>query len=82
MSNNRVFARTNLGNELLNDPKGRISGDELLLIALVDGKTSIEGIAQKIPPSVSVHLDAIFARLSSAKIIEDTSAAQTENPQV
>ena len=80
MSNNRVFARTRLGNELLDDPKGRISGDELLLIALVDGKTSIDGIAQKIPPSVRVHLDAIFARLSSANIIEDTHAAQPETP--
>jgi hypothetical protein len=80
MSNNRVFARTKLGNELLDNPKGRISGDELLLIALIDGQTSIDGISQKIPPSVRVHLDAIFARLSSAKIIEEISAAQTESP--
>lgn len=80
MSNNRVFARTRLGNELLDDPKGRISGDELLLIALVDGKNSIDAIAQKIPPSVRVHLDVIFARLSSAKIIEETHVATDEIP--
>jgi CRP-like cAMP-binding protein len=80
MSNNRVFARTRLGDELLDDPKGRISGDELLLIAMIDGKTSIDGIARKTPPSVRAHLDAIFAHLLSAKFIEDTNAAQIENP--
>ncbi|HEY0665714.1 MAG TPA: cyclic nucleotide-binding domain-containing protein [Gallionella sp.] len=81
MSNNRVFARTRLGNELLDDPKGRISGDELLLIAMIDGKTSIDGIAQKVPPSVRVNLDAIFAHLLSAKFIEDSHAFESPAEQ-
>ena len=79
MSKDRIFARTKLGNDLLEDPKGRISGDELLMMALIDGRTSIEGIAKKVPPSVQVHLDAIFTRLLSAEIIEVVGSAASDS---
>jgi len=80
MSRDRIFARTKQGNDLLDNPKGRISGDELLLIALIDGHTSIEGITKKVPPSVRVHLDAIFARLLSSGIIEYAASTASDSP--
>jgi len=78
MSKDRIFARTKQGNELLDNPKGRISGDEMLLLALIDGQTSVEGIAKKVPPSVRVHLDTIFKRLLSAGIIDDAGNVEIE----
>ncbi|MBI5429340.1 MAG: cyclic nucleotide-binding domain-containing protein [Nitrosomonadales bacterium] len=75
MSNKKIYSRTKLGDSVLEDPQGIISGDELLLMALIDGRTSVEGIASKVPPSVRAHLDGIFARLLSAQIIEVTGDA-------
>ncbi|MDX8386676.1 MAG: cyclic nucleotide-binding domain-containing protein [Gallionella sp.] len=72
MSMNNIYLRTEYGDALLEEPNDRISGDEMLLIALVDGQTSMEGITRKVPPSVRGKLDAIFARLLSEKIIKDT----------
>ncbi len=71
MSNDNIYLRTELGNELLDDPKGRISGDEMLLIALVDGHTSMDGIIKKVPPSVRGKIGSIFARLLAEKIIRE-----------
>ena len=78
MSKDRIFARTKQGNDLLDNPKGRISGDEMLLLALIDGQTSVEGIAKKVPPSVRIHLDAIFKRLLSAEIIDDAGNVEID----
>lgn len=76
MSKDTIYARTQQGNDLLDNPKGRISGDEMLLLALIDGKTSIEGIVKKVPPSVRGHLDAVFSRLLSAGIIMESGRAE------
>lgn len=75
MSMNNIYVRTEYGDALLEEPNNRISGDEMLLIALVDGQTSLEGITRKVPPSVRGKLVEIFARLLSESIIKDAGEA-------
>jgi CRP-like cAMP-binding protein len=75
MNKSMVFARTDLGNKLLDSPYGNISGDARRLMALIDGSTSIEGIEEKVPLSVRVELDAIFAELLSGRLIAEKTGA-------
>jgi CRP-like cAMP-binding protein len=70
MNKKSIFVRTSLGNALLEVPYGNISGDARRLLALIDGTTSVEGIVEKVPHSVQVELDGIFAQLLSAQLIE------------
>ena len=77
MAKDRIFLRTEVGNELLKNPKGRISGDEMLLMALIDGKTGVKGIIKKIPPSVREKLDGVFAHLLFSGFIEEIGIVST-----
>ena len=82
MKINHIYSRTEFGDSLLDEPNGRISGDEMLLIALVDGQTSMEGIARKVPPSVRGKLDEIFARLVSEHIIKEAGETLLATPSL
>lgn len=73
MNRSKVFVRTGLGDELLGVPYGNISGDARRLLALIDGSASVRNIAEKIPLSVQVQLDAILAQLLSEQLIEERS---------
>lgn len=75
MNKSMIFVRTDLGSKLLHSPYGNISGDARRLMALIDGSTSIEGIEEKIPLSVQVQLDAIFAELLSGRLIAEKTGA-------
>ena len=78
MSKSTIFMRTELGNQLLGVPYGNISGDARRLMALIDGSTSIEGIEEKVPLSVQVQLDAIFAQLLSERLIAEKAGTGSD----
>ncbi|OGS96363.1 MAG: hypothetical protein A3H31_05440 [Gallionellales bacterium RIFCSPLOWO2_02_FULL_57_47] len=75
MNKATIFIITGLGKALLNNPQGRITGDARLLMGLIDGSASVAEIAEKVPPSVRVKLDEIFARLLSYGVIEEKAGA-------
>jgi len=77
MAKDRIFLRTDVGDELLKNPGGRISGDEMLLMAMIDGKTGIKGIIKKVPPSVREKLDGVFAHLLFSGYIEEIGIVAT-----
>lgn len=79
MNKSIIFVRTDLGSKLLDSPYGNISGDARRLMALIDGSTSIEGIEEKIPLSVRVQLDAIFAELLSGRLIAEKTGAGNDS---
>lgn len=70
MSNTIIFTRTELCNVALERADGSLSGDEKLLLALIDGHISYEEIYYKVPLSVRARLDEMCARLVSARLIE------------
>lgn len=71
MNRSKIFVRTGPGDELLGVPYGNISGDARRLLALIDGSASVRDIAEKIPLSVQVQLDAILAQLLSEQLIAE-----------
>lgn len=75
MNKTTVFIVTSLGKVLLEKPQGRITGDARLLMGLIDGSASVAEIAEKVPPSVRVHLADIFARLLTYGAIEEKGSA-------
>lgn len=77
MNKTSVFAVTGLGKALLDKPQGRITGDARLLMGLIDGSASAAEIAEKVPPSVRVHLPDMFKRLLNYGVIEETSNGET-----
>lgn len=77
MNKTTVFIVTSLGKALLEKPQGRITGDARLLVGLIDGKSSVAEIAEKIPPSVRVKLVEIFTRLQNYGVIEERGGAGT-----
>lgn len=80
MSKATIYIRTGLGNALLDVPYGNISGDARRLLALIDGDTSVEGLVEKVPLSVQVQLDTIFAQLLSGQLIEEKSGIGSDIP--
>lgn len=74
MNEATIYVRTNLANTELQNPKGSIAGDEKRLLLLVDGKTNVEAIGKKVPPSVRAQLEEVFKRLTQAKFIVEVSA--------
>ena len=81
MSAKVIYSRTRLGNEGLEGVKPGvvgISGDEMRVMLLVDGKASVGEIARKLPPSVHAHLDEIFTRLLISQFIEVTNRSAME----
>lgn len=80
MNEATIYARTNLANTELQNPKGSIAGDEKRLLLLVDGKTNVEAIGKKVPPSVRVQLEEVFKRLTQSKFIVEVSAAHEATP--
>lgn len=77
MNKTSVFSVTGLGKALLAKPQGRITGDARLLMGLIDGSASAAEIAEKVPPSVRVHLADMFKRLLNYGVIEETSIGET-----
>lgn len=63
MSEFHIYARTAAGNAELEGSNGKIAGDEKRVLVLVDGKSSVAEISQKIPPSVRQYVNEIFVRL-------------------
>jgi len=82
MNKSRIFIRTDLGTALLDVPYGNISGDARRLLALIDGSASVGDIVEKVPHSVQIQLDAIFAQLLSEQLIEEKtgSGSAPESP--
>jgi Cyclic nucleotide-binding domain len=81
MSQSKIYARTATGNTELESGNGKIAGDEKRMMLLVDGKSSVEEIAKKVPPSVRKHIDDVFLLLARAKFIVEVGkveAAKTE----
>lgn len=74
MNKASVFVITSLGKALLEKPQGRITGDARLLVGLIDGIASAAEIAEKVPPSVRVHLVEIFSRLLTYGVIAETGS--------
>jgi len=70
-----IYIRTDQGNEVLRVEYGNISGDARRLLELIDGEASVNELTGKVPPSVQVHLDEIFAQLLSGNLIEDKAIA-------
>lgn len=68
----KVFARTKLGESGLSGGRGGvtgIAGDEMRVMSLIDGKTSVEAISRKLPPSLQPHVDGIVSRLLVSRFI-------------
>lgn len=80
MNQTKIFVRTSLGDELLDVPYGNISGDARRLLALIDGNTSVYGIVEKVPYSVRVQLDGIFAQLLSEQLIAEKAGSDSASP--
>ncbi|MDH2917017.1 MAG: cyclic nucleotide-binding domain-containing protein [Gallionella sp.] len=81
MNKATVFARTSLGTTEMQNPKSSIAGDEKRLLLQVDGKSSLEEIGKKVPPSVRSHLEEVFGRLLFAKFIVEVNADAGEEAQ-
>ena len=75
MNKTTVFTVTALGKALLGKPQGRITGDARLLMGLIDGSASVAEIAEKVPPSVRVHLADMFKRLLNYGVIEEKGSS-------
>lgn len=76
-----IYCRTRLGNDRLAGSKpgvAGISGDEMRVMLLIDGKASVGEIAKKVPPSVHSHLDEIVSRLLISRFIEATNRSAME----
>ncbi|MGC2165628.1 MAG: cyclic nucleotide-binding domain-containing protein [Gallionella sp.] len=69
MKQSIVFFRTKLGNQILGVEYGSLGGDARRVLAMIDGKTTVDEIIGKVPHSVQVLLDQIYARLLSAGLI-------------
>ena len=81
MSAKVIYSRTRLGNDCLEGVKpgvAGISGDEMRVMLLVDGKASVGEIARKLPPSVHAYLDEIFTHLLISQFIEATNRSAME----
>jgi CRP-like cAMP-binding protein len=84
MTKSTIYIRTDQGNTLLGVPYGNISGDARRLLELIDGGTSVDAITDKVPPSVQIRLDEIFAQLLAGdliaeKAVTDYAAAPEES---
>ncbi|MEO8333219.1 MAG: cyclic nucleotide-binding domain-containing protein [Gallionella sp.] len=71
MNKSKVYIRTELGDSLLGVPYGNVSGDAKRLLALIDGSSSVEAITEKVPLSVQVQLETIFAQLLTEGLIAE-----------
>jgi hypothetical protein len=60
---------------MLGVPYGNISGDARRLLALIDGSASVDTLTGKVPLSVQVQLDKIFAQLLSEHLIAEKAVA-------
>lgn len=78
MNQSKVYVRTGLGSALLDNPGGNVSGDARRLMALIDGSASVENIVEKVPLSVQVQLDAIFAQLLSEHLIVEKISSSND----
>jgi len=71
MIESKIYIRTDQGDAVLSVPYGSISGDARRLLALIDGGTSVDAITDKVPHSVQIQLDEIFAQLLSEHLIAE-----------
>lgn len=80
MRQTKIFSITYEGRDELEYSTGMLIGDERRVMRLIDGITSVEGIAKKVPPSVRVGLDDILEKLLAARLIEDTGKGAFDIP--
>ncbi len=80
MSESKIYARTETGNAELTMGNGKIAGDEKRLMLLVDGKSSVEDIGKKVPPSVRKHIDEVFELLRKAQFIKEVGKVEIIAP--
>ncbi len=76
-----IYCRTRLGKDTLVASKpgaAGISGDEMRVMLLIDGKASVGEITRKLPLSVHSYLDEIFSRLLISRFIEATNKPTME----
>ncbi len=81
MKQSIVFFRTKLGNQILGVEYGSLGGDARRLLAMIDGKVTVDDIVRKVPYSVQVQLDQIFAQLLSAGLIRVKAVAEEVAPR-
>ena len=78
MSDKRIYVRTSQGDASLEGVKpgvAGLSGDEMRLMMLIDGKASVGEIEKMLPPSVRAHMSEIFSRLLSSRLVTDRGGA-------
>ena len=72
MGESMIYARTDAGNAELDKADGKVVGDAKRLMLLVDGKSSVDAIGKKVPPSVRKYMDGIFTRLLAERLIVES----------
>jgi hypothetical protein len=77
MNKSTIYYRTEQGSALIGVPYGNISGDARRLLELIDGGTSVDELTDKVPPSVRIQLDEIFAELISGHLIEEKTVTDS-----
>ncbi len=80
MSESKIYARTEIGDAELSKGNGRIAGDEKRLMLLVDGKTSVDDISRKVPPSVRKNVDDVFSLMLRANFIKEVGKVEVLAP--
>ena len=81
MNNKKIYARTSQGGASLEGVRpgvAGLSGDEMRVMMLIDGKSSVPEIEKMLPPSVRVHMSEIFARLLASRLIAENGSATME----
>ncbi len=81
MNDKKIYCRTRMGEDSLEVTKPGvvgISGDEMRVMMLIDGKCSVAQIAQKLPPSVQSYIGEIFSRLRASRFIAETDQSSVE----
>jgi len=72
MGESMIYARTDAGNAELDKADSKVVGDAKRLMLLVDGKSSVDAIGKKVPPSVRKYMDGIFTRLLAERLIVES----------
>ncbi len=80
MRQTKIFSITPLGTHELSKNSGRVTGDTRRVLSLIDGVTSVAGIAKKIPPSVRGALDDMLEGMVVDNLISDTGKDELDVP--
>ncbi|MDD5612055.1 MAG: hypothetical protein PHF75_03350, partial [Gallionella sp.] len=74
MDSNKIFVRTRLGEDGLKSGRTGmvgIAGDELRVMALIDGKASVRQNTGKLPQSLQPHMGEVFSRWRVSRFIAE-----------